>query len=49
MKLRNILVVPAILSVVTTLTMSAHARAGTQTPTPNLGRFDPGPIEVAER
>lgn len=34
---------------VATLAMSGGARAGTETPAPSLGRFDPSPIEIAER
>ena len=53
MKVRKILVLKGavlpILWVVTTLAMTGGARAGPQTPTPDLGRFDPSPIEVADR
>jgi len=56
MKVRKIVLTPGwrrvvvpIVWVVATLAMSDGARAGFQTPTPNLGRFDPSPIEVAER
>src|SRR5687767_1810013 len=55
MKVRKIVLTPGwrrvvvpIVWVVATLAMSDGARAGFQTPTPNLGRFDPSPIEVAE-
>ena len=48
MKFRKILVLP-ILWVVTTLAMSGGVGAGPRTSTPDLGRFDPSPIEVAER
>ena len=39
----------SIVWVVTALAMSGAARAGAQTPAPNLGRFEPTPIEIAER
>ena len=38
-----------IVCVATTLAVSADARAGAETQPPNLGRFDPSPIEIAER
>jgi SAM-dependent methyltransferase len=34
---------------VTALGVSGAARASAERPTPNLGRFDPSPIEIAER
>jgi SAM-dependent methyltransferase len=42
-------IVLPIVWIVTTLAMNGGARAGAETTDPNLGRFDPSPIEVAER
>jgi SAM-dependent methyltransferase len=41
--------VRSIVWVVTTLALIGAARADPRAPTPNLGRYDPSPIEIAER